>query len=273
MEAVLTYTPAEFFEERLMQCGYKSRTCQSNRSNIFFVEKDERVTLKQELRRLMRSMDFVSRHPSLNDKDNPECERFAELYQQLGMLWQFFGLQCRHWDGYRRNRSGTMVCRLCGIVKGAEEHWLLLPRKGDKSIGRKTVPTRKETFPHKRAAQVLTDSIRFHGVLLAVDVQNAYRSRLLNKNITIASDRIVRFEEGGIECVSDTHCLRIKLPHRDRKSGLPYSAFPSELPRKFLKQFPVLLEYDKQNRFVGVIIFKPRSAARKLRGKTIKRKR
>jgi hypothetical protein len=55
------------------------------------------------------------------------------------------------------------------------------------------MPTSDETFPHKRAAVVLSDSIRFHGVQLAVHVQNAYRSKLFGRNITIASDRIVRF--------------------------------------------------------------------------------
>lgn len=174
--------------------------------------------------------------------------RFAELYQQLGMLWEFLGLQCRHWDGYRRNHSGTMLCRICGKLKGADEYWLLLPRKGNKSIGSKTIPTSDETFPHKRAAVMLSDSISFHGVQLSIDVQNAYRSRLLDRDITIASDRIVRFEEGGVECMSDTHTLRIKLRARDQKSGLPYSAFPSELPRKLLKLFPILLEYDTHNR-------------------------
>lgn len=233
------------------------------------MKKDDRTALKRELRRLWRSMDLVSRHAALNDEDNPENQRFAELYQQLGMLWEFLGLQCRHWDGYRRNHSGTMLCRICGKLKGADEYWLLLPRKGNKSIGSKTMPTSDETFPHKRAAVVLSDSISFHGVQLTVDVQNAYRSRLLDQDITIASDRIVRFEEGGVECMSDTHTLRIKLRARDQKSGLPYSAFPSELPRKLLKQFPILLEYDTRNRFVGVTIFKQIPVTRMRRsGKT-----
>jgi hypothetical protein len=168
------------------------------------VESDKRAMLKRELRRLWRSIYFVSRHASLDDQDNPESERFAELYQQLGVLWEFLGLQCRHWDGYHRNRSGKICCRICGKLKGAKEHWLLLPRIGNKGIGRRNVPTSKETFPNKRAAVVLTDAIRFHGVRLAVDVQNSYRSRLLHRRINIAPDRIVRFEEDGIECVSDT---------------------------------------------------------------------
>jgi hypothetical protein len=226
------------------------------------MKKDDRSVLKRELRRLWRSMDFVSRNPALNDENSPESQIFAELYQQLGMLWEFLGLQCRHWDGYRKNRSGTMLCRICGKLRGADEYWLLLPRKGNKSIGSKTMPTSDETFPYKRAAVVLGDSINFHGVHLTVDVQNAYRSRLLDRDITIASDRIVHFEEGGVECMSDTHTLRIRLRARDQKSGLPYNAFPSELPRKLLKQFPILLEYDRHNRFVGVTIFKPIPGAR-----------
>lgn len=219
--------------------------------------------LKQELRRLWRSMDFVSRHPSLKDEKNPESRRLAELYQQLGMLWEFLGLQCRHWHGYRKNRSGAMLCRICGKLKGADEHWLLLPRKGKKAIGRKTTPKSDKTFSYKRAAVVLGDSIRFHGVRLEVHVQNAYRSGLVGRDITIASDRVVQFEEDGIECTSDNHMVRIRLRTRYPKSGLPYSAFPSELPRKFLKQFPILLEYDNHDRFVGVTIFKPIPPTRK----------
>jgi hypothetical protein len=34
----------------------------------------------------------------------------------------------------------------------------------------------------------------------------------------------------------------------------PYGAFVWELPRKLLKNFPVLLEYDKRRRFVGLTI-------------------
>ena len=226
------------------------------------MKNERRTRLKRELRRLWRSMDFVSRHPSLSDENSPESERFAEVYQQLGALWEFLGLQCRHWDGYRKDHSGTALCRVCGKVKGADEYWLLLPRKGKKSIGSKTMPTSDETFPDKRAAVVLNDSIGFHGTKLGVKVQNAYRSRLVDREVTIAADRIVRFEEDEIEYISDIHTLRISLRARDSKSGLPYSGFPSELPRKLLKHFPILLEYDNHNRFVGVTIFKPMSAVR-----------
>jgi len=37
----------------------------------------------------------------------------------------------------------------------------------------------------------------------------------------------------------------------------PYSHFVSELPRKLLKNFPVMLQFDKRRRFTGLVIFKP----------------
>lgn len=45
------------------------------------MKKHDRTVLKLELRRLWRSMDFVLRHPALNDEDNRENPRFAELNQ------------------------------------------------------------------------------------------------------------------------------------------------------------------------------------------------
>jgi hypothetical protein len=75
-------------------------------------------------------MDFISRHPALSRrKPNEESERLADLYQQLGLAWEFLSLQCRHWDGYRKAHSGNDVCKICGKVKGAQESWVLSRRK------------------------------------------------------------------------------------------------------------------------------------------------
>jgi len=46
-------------------------------------------------------MDFVSRHPSLK-WDTAESQRLSEIYQQLGLAWEFLALQCRHRDGWRK---------------------------------------------------------------------------------------------------------------------------------------------------------------------------
>src|SRR5438105_15784773 len=61
--------------------------------------------LRRDMHRLVRSMDFVSRHPAL-ERDTAEAERFAEVYQQLGLAWEFLALQCRHRAGWRKLRDG-----------------------------------------------------------------------------------------------------------------------------------------------------------------------
>jgi hypothetical protein len=46
----------------------------------------------------------------------------------------------------------------------------------------------------------------------------------------------------------------------------PYSHLVGELPRKFLKEFPVMLQFDQRRRFTGLVIFKPaRQASQKAR--------
>ena len=102
--------------------------------------------LKRKLRRLFRSMDYVSRHPALK-RTGPEAERLAEIYQQLGLAWEFLALQCRHRSGWRKTREGKFACKVCGLIRGASEWWLLLPRDGKKRIGHRAMPTSKRTFP------------------------------------------------------------------------------------------------------------------------------
>ena len=74
--------------------------------------------LPREFKRLFRSMSFVSRHPSLNRR-GPQGERFADIYQQLGMLWEFLALQCSHAEGWRKLREGKLACgkeiKRCGV--------------------------------------------------------------------------------------------------------------------------------------------------------------
>ena len=134
----------------------------------------EKDRLKKEFKRLFKSMDFVCDN-YLNKEGVPEKEqeRFADIYQQLGQVWEFLALQCKHWDGYKMTRGRKEVCRICGTVKRAEENHILLPDKGPKKIGRSLNPNSKKTFPSKKEARILKDSIRFHGALLEVDVHNA----------------------------------------------------------------------------------------------------
>lgn len=97
----------------------------------------EPARLKKEFRRLRRSMDFASTHRSLGAPRSKLGRHLAEIYQQLGLVWEFLALQCRHGEGYRATKSGLSVCRICGTVEGTRERWSLLLR------GNRT-PTRKK---------------------------------------------------------------------------------------------------------------------------------
>ena len=221
-----------------------------------------KARLKRQLRSLLRSMDFLADH-YLGGKDVPDktVARFAEIYQQLGMAWEFLALQCKHWDGYRKTRDGKAACRLCGKIKDAEEYWLLLPRRGPKQYGRRATPTSRKVFPNKKEASIVADAIKFHGATLTVEVCNAHKSRWpggRGGDITIAADRIIKLREGQVECSLDTHLVHIRWKPKSRaKSAPPYGAFPWELPKAKLKNFPVILEHDAKGRFSGLMILKP----------------
>lgn len=219
--------------------------------------------LKRDLRRLFCSLDFVSRHPSLRH-DGPQARRWAEIYKQLGLAWEFLALQCRHRGGWRKTREGKFACKVCGLIRGTKEQWLLLSREGKKAIGRRAMPNAKHTLPNRKAATVVNDTIEFHGAKLNVEVLNPHRStwRLLRKHDwTIAADRLVRLEEGGVKIRFDMNLVEVELRKPKRGERPPYSHFVWELPRKFLKSFPVMLQFDKRRRFTGFIIFKPNPGA------------
>jgi hypothetical protein len=219
-------------------------------------------TLKREFGRLFRAMDFVSRHPAAK-RETMEARRFAEVYQQLGKAWEFLALQCDHRAGWRKARGKKLVCKICGTVKGVRERWLLLPRDGKKTIGRRVLPNSKRTFENRKAATVVNDTLNFHGAKLNIEVLNLHQSRLFRRSdILCAAERIVSLAEGGIECRVDGHLVTIELRKHKRGEMPPYGAFVWELPRKLLRNFPVMLEYDKRRRFVGLTIFRPAPAKR-----------
>lgn len=213
--------------------------------------------LQRDLRRLFRSMDFVSKHPALK-RDTAEARRFAEIYQQLGVAWEHLALQCKHRGGWRTLKDGKSACKVCGYIRGVKERWLLLPREGKKTIGGRALPNSKRTFPNRKAATVVNDSIDFHGARLNIEVLNLHRSRLFrSKDILCAAERMVRLEEGGVECRLGGNLITVELRKHKRGDMPPYSHFVSELPRKFLKKFPVMLQFDQRRRFTGLVIFRP----------------
>ena len=162
----------------------------------------DKQRLKREIAAVMRSMDFVSGHPSLaKGGRGREAGLYAGIYRQLALAWEHLALQCRHWDGFKKKRGGVRCCPICGLVEGMEEPWLLLPRNGTKAIGQRTRPTSAETFASKKAATVLDDTVAFHGAKLRVAVANPYRSDLFRDlPITVAAHRTVTLSEDGFEC-------------------------------------------------------------------------
>jgi len=149
---------------------------------------------------------------------------------------------------------------VCGLIRETKEQWLLLPRDGKKTVGCRALPNSKRTFPNRKAATVVNDTIEFHGAKLNVEVLNPHRSnrRWFRKHgWTIAADRLVQLEEGGIEVRFDSHLVTVELRKHKRGEMPPYSHFVSELQRKLLKNFPVMLQSDQRRRFTGLVVFKP----------------
>lgn len=215
--------------------------------------------LRKELNRLFRSMDFVDNN-FLNKEGNIDKGNFRtyfNIYQQLGVAWEFLGLQCKHWDGYRNGRGKKKVCRICGKVKDMAEFYYLIPKKGTKKIGRRLKPNSKKIFDNKQEADILNDRIDFHGALLNVDVHNPYKSSILKggHKINITSERNVILKERDVECYIDNHLIDIRLNNRGKKIGKKmYSGFSWEIRKKDLKNFPVIFDFDKNHKLIGLSI-------------------
>lgn len=103
--------------------------------------------LKKELNSLLKSMDFVNNNflnkGNINKRD---FRVYFNIYQQLGVAWEFLGLQCKHWEGYKKLKDKKEVCRICGKVKDAGEFYYLIPKEGPKKIGRKLKPNSQKNF-------------------------------------------------------------------------------------------------------------------------------
>lgn len=216
--------------------------------------------IKKDLKTLFRSLDFVSNNFLNNKKlSKKELQIFFNIYQQLGLAWEFLGLQCKHWDGYKKTKDGKEVCKICGKVKGVDEFYYLLSKEGPKKLGAKLKPNSKKTFKNKKEATIINDTIDFHGAIVNVDVHNSYKSNLLDKKhgINIAAERVVRLKESGVECYIDQHLIYVKMNKARKKPGKEkYGGFPWEIKKKDLKNFPVIFEFDENYQFLGLEILR-----------------
>ena len=126
-----------------------------------------------------------------------------------------------------------------------------------KVIGRNSRPTARATFPNKKAATIVCDTIRFHGAKLTVDAHNMYRSRLFPElEMDVAAERSVTLKEDGIECTVDSNFATISLRKRKRSEKPPYGAFIWELPRRALQKFPLLIEYTESGELAEVSVLR-----------------
>jgi len=214
--------------------------------------------LKRQLNALFKSMDFVSKNFLHNEKiSKRKLQVYFNIYQQLGLAWEYLGLQCSHWDGYKRTRDKKETCKICGKIRGTEDFYILLSKKGLKKLGVKANPNSKRTFENKKEAEIVNDTIDFYGALLNVDVHNSYKSTVVGKEISIASERIVKVREDNVVCSIDQHLICIRLGDKDRKPGKKrYGGFPWEIKRKDLKHFPVIFDFDEKYRFLGLTILR-----------------
>ncbi len=214
--------------------------------------------LKRELRRVYKAMDFVSENFLRNGRKQRTQHIYFDLYQGLGLAWEFLGLQCGHWDGYKRKNTQEL-CRICGKVKGVRGQYYLIPMDGAKKIGMRVAPNSKKVFENKSNAQLVRDGIMFHGAALNVDVHSSYKSSLFGKEreITIARDRTIGLKEGGITCSVDEYTVNVETEPRDKSKKPPYGSFPWELSKSKLKFFPAIFHFDGKYRFLGLTIFRP----------------
>ena len=214
--------------------------------------------LKKQLAALFRSMDFVNNNFLKNEKaGKKEFQIFFNIYQQLGLAREFLGLQCKHWDGYKKTRDNKETCNICGKIKGVNDFHILLSPKGPKKLGTKVKPNSQKTFETKKEAEIVNDTINFYGALVNVDVHNSYKSSVFGKGINIAAERIVKVKEENVECSIDRYLVNVRLIEEDRKAGKKkYGGFPWEIRKKNLKNFPIIFDFDEKYRFLGLTILR-----------------
>jgi len=135
--------------------------------------------------------------------------------------------------------------------------------KSHQTIGGRALPTTRKVLANRKAATVLNDTISYHGARLNVEVLNPHRSRFFrDRNITVASDRIVTLTESDVECRVDTHMVVVRLEKR-RKGARPLAgALAGELSKKDLQRCPIIMEFDDHDQFAGITIFRRRPGSR-----------
>jgi hypothetical protein len=139
-------------------------------------------------------------------------------------------------------------------VKETKENYYLLPVIGEKIIGRMVRPGKDKLKKlSKKEAEIVNDTIKFHGAKLNVSVFNGYISRLdkIGKEINIAADRVVALEENSLIIELSKYIASMKIRGREKQMSV-YGGFLWELPKKILKKMPIILSYNKHGKLVEI---------------------
>jgi len=105
----------------------------------------------------------------------------------------------------------------------------------------------------KKEAEIVNDTIKFHGAKLNVAVFKEYASKFgkLDKEINVAADRVVTLEENGLVVDISEYITGIKTK-RFKEGGRIYGGFLWELPKKILRKMPIILSYDKSGKLAEI---------------------
>ena len=134
----------------------------------------------------------------------------------LALPWEFLGLQCQHWNGYKRIKDGKLVCCICGTIKSVRERYFLLTANGTKTLGERTKPSSKKIFASKIKAQVGHDRVLFHGASVEVDVHIVRSRRRFDRfhqepQGSSARDNLRRRRTSS-KTACRNFCARLKIP-------------------------------------------------------------
>ena len=203
-------------------------------------------------------MDYIAdNYLSPKGITSKKADAFYAIYQQLGLLWELLGSQCKHRDGYRK-QDHKLLCKICGKMKEAKESYYLLPATGEKVIGRMVKP-REDKFRRisKKQAEILNDTIKFHGARLHVSVFNGYTDKWdkIGKEINVAADRMVILKEDRLIFEASKYIASMRIESVKKQKPI-YGGFVWELPKRILKRMPIILSCDRYGKLVEIELLK-----------------
>jgi hypothetical protein len=205
--------------------------------------KSKRHFVTTKMHKLERCLDFALALSEDHRLSISERGKALDIYTMLSYAWSFIGAQCKHWNGFKRKRSGKLYCNICGKPKGSPVDDYVLTAGSAKKIGR-YLREPKKNFDKKSDAILVDDSIEFHGAKLHVKINGSYPHRLLGITGRMAADRRCElFDEGYVAEIS-RYSVGFRTPS-EKANDKQFMANLEELPKRVLKRFPLIVHFNK----------------------------